>query len=94
MTGDGRLDIVAGAFRMDLLQEMLGMSVNEGTRPEKPDGGVKEHPRVLLFENLPANGNGAGNESMKARRKSTCLDCLGSLQLTSLGLRGSSTADA
>ena len=52
MTGDGRLDIVAGAFRMDLLQEMLQMSVNEDTRPAPVS--AKEHPRLLLFENLPA----------------------------------------
>ena len=52
MTGDGRLDIVAGAFRMDLLQEMLQMSVNEDTRPAPAS--AKEHPRLLLFENLPA----------------------------------------
>ncbi len=61
MTGDGRLDIVAGAFRMDLLQEMLGMAVNEDTRPEKPDGPAKEHPRVLLFENLSVSTKGGGD---------------------------------
>ncbi|MGY1409909.1 FG-GAP repeat domain-containing protein [Luteimonas sp. A611] len=61
MNGDGRLDIVAGAFRMDLLQEMLDMPVNEDTRPEPPPGSAKEHPRLLLFENLPADGSGEGS---------------------------------
>ena len=63
MTGDGRPDILAGAFRMDLLQEMLGMSVNEDTRPEKPSGRAKEHPRLLLFENLPADRGSGGQEA-------------------------------
>ena len=54
--GDGRLDILAGAFRMDLLQEMLGMPVNEDTRPAPPKGRAKEHPRLLVFENLSRDG--------------------------------------
>ena len=56
VNGDGRLDIIAGAFRMDLLQEMLELPVNEDTRPEAPRGSAKEHPRLLLFENLSADG--------------------------------------
>lgn len=53
VNGDGRLDIVAAAFRMDLLQDRLGMRVNPDTRPGAAPGGEKEHPRLLLFENLP-----------------------------------------
>jgi hypothetical protein len=60
VNGDGRLDIVAAAFRMDLLQEQLGLRVNPDTRPEAAPGGEKEHPRLLLFENLPAAAAGGG----------------------------------
>ena len=55
VNGDGRPDIVAGAFRMDLLQERTGMPVNPDTRPEPAPAG-RDSPRVLLFENLPAAG--------------------------------------
>ncbi|WP_202842351.1 FG-GAP repeat domain-containing protein [Luteimonas saliphila] len=61
INGDGRPDIVAGAFRMDLLQELLGMSVNEDTRPAPPPGSARDHPRLLLFENLPVDGRGDAN---------------------------------
>jgi len=61
INGDGRLDIVAGAFRMDLLQEMLDMPVNEDTRPAPPAGSAQDHPRLLLFENLPLDGSAGGN---------------------------------
>ena len=53
VNGDGRPDIVAGAFRMDLLQARMGRAVNPHTRPEPAPAGTRS-PRVLLFENLPA----------------------------------------
>ena len=53
--GDGRLDVVAAAFRMDLLLERMGFPFNPATRPEMPgDVTAEGSPRLLLFENLPA----------------------------------------
>ena len=56
VNGDGRLDIVAGAFRMDLLQAQLGMTVNPKTRPGPDASAARDNPRLLVFENLPAEG--------------------------------------
>jgi hypothetical protein len=53
VTGDGRLDILAAAFRMDLWLEQLGYPGNAETRPVDTSSAAK--PRLLLFENLPAN---------------------------------------
>lgn len=52
VTGDGRLDIIAAAFRMDLLLENLGYPGNPDTRPDVAVGS-KKNPRILVFENLP-----------------------------------------
>ncbi len=53
--GDGRLDILAAAFRMDLLLERMGYPFNAATRPATPgDAAASDSPRLLLFENLPA----------------------------------------
>ncbi|KAF1685979.1 hypothetical protein B1992_09745 [Pseudoxanthomonas broegbernensis] len=59
VNGDGRTDIVAAAFRMDLLLERMGFPFNPDTRPKMPEDGGQDSPRLLLFENLPASG-GAG----------------------------------
>jgi hypothetical protein len=49
-TGDGALDIVAGAIRMDLLLAKLGSSYRASRLfPASAPG--EKHPRVILFEN-------------------------------------------
>jgi hypothetical protein len=50
LTGDGRLDILAGAFRMDLLAHKLGDNAGEGGK-NKPE--FIASPRLLMFENIP-----------------------------------------
>jgi hypothetical protein len=68
MTNDGRLDILAGAFRMDLLSHVLDEETTEGgpaTSSDKKTAEVDEkgeeqkkalepggYPRLLFFENI------------------------------------------
>ncbi len=53
VTGDGRLDIVAAAFRMDLLLDDLGFNSPPEVRPD-PATTAKQNARVLVFENKAA----------------------------------------
>ncbi|MFC3116007.1 FG-GAP-like repeat-containing protein [Cellvibrio fontiphilus] len=53
VTGDGRLDIVAAAFRMDLLLDDLGFNSPPEARPDPTTHG-KQNARVLVFENKAA----------------------------------------
>lgn len=50
VTGDGALDIVAGAIRMDLLLAQLGSSY-KASRLFPASASGDKHPRVILFEN-------------------------------------------
>jgi hypothetical protein len=53
MTGDGLLDIVAGAFRMDLMLAKMGQDYRAAPlfpSEEKPD---TPRSRVMFFENRP-----------------------------------------
>jgi hypothetical protein len=50
VTGDGRLDIVAGAIRMDLLLTKMGSSYR-ASRHFPPSSESTRHPRVVVFEN-------------------------------------------
>lgn len=62
VTGDGRLDIIAAAFRMDLLLDNLGYPGNPDTRPNATTDSNK-NPRLLLFENMPTKHNYSGATS-------------------------------
>ena len=53
VTGDGRLDIVAGALRMDLLLAKLGSPYKAARLFPAEEPGTK-HPRIIVFENAPA----------------------------------------
>lgn len=50
VTGDGSLDIIAGAIRMDLLLAQLGSSY-KASRLFPESAPSEQHPRVILFEN-------------------------------------------
>lgn len=50
LTGDGALDIVAGALRMDLLLGQLGYDY-KASRLFPPSSPDQVHPRVVVFEN-------------------------------------------
>jgi hypothetical protein len=50
VTGDGALDVIAGAIRMDLLLAKLGSNY-KASRLFPPSEAGATHPRVILFEN-------------------------------------------
>ena len=54
VTGDGRLDILAGVFRMDMLDAQMAAGAGEGAIPSAATVDESLKARVLLFENAPA----------------------------------------
>ncbi|MGD8175990.1 FG-GAP repeat domain-containing protein [Marinimicrobium sp. ARAG 43.8] len=65
LTGDGRLDIVTGAFRMDILKEFMSM---DGNNPVLDMEAMRTDdrapsPRLLMFENRVSETGAAGTEN-------------------------------
>jgi len=51
MTGDGRLDIIAGVFRMDLLIKMMMAGRDQAHKSESTANAIELNSRLVLLEN-------------------------------------------
>lgn len=51
LTGNGRLDIVAGSFRMDLLAAKLAREKDDSSGEITPKADTTLKPRIILLEN-------------------------------------------